>query len=245
MDNQLNCRKQSATYRADLRTGQDPLPGRRNPINVRHNLAFLCGAALVVAALLGPAKGEDETKAPAENKSIPVTKSVEEGIKPADGGFVIGAEDLLVINVWKEPDISRSIPVRSDGKISLPLIGEVEASGKTPHKLEQEIASKLQNYISEPEVTVIVQEIRSQRFNILGQVAKPGSYLLSNSVTVLDAIAVAGGFRDFAKKKSIYVLRQNSDGGQERLPFNYNEVIKGKKPEQNVRLKPRDTIVVR
>ena len=111
-------------------------------------------------------------------------------------------------------------------------------------KLEQEIAGKLKNYISDPEVTVIVQQINSQKFNILGQVAKPGSYPLTNSATVLDAIALAGGFRDFAKKKSIYVLRQNADGTQTRMPFNYKEVIKGQNLTQNVKLQPRDTIVV-
>lgn len=161
-----------------------------------------------------------------------------------DDSFVIGADDVLAINVWKEPDISRAIPVRSDGKISLPLVGEVQASGQTPRQLEQQIATKLQNYISEPEVTVIVQEIKSQRFNVLGQVARPGSYLLANSTTVLDAIALAGGFRDFAKQKSIYVLRQNSDGTQSRLPFNYKDVIKGKSSDQNVRLKPKDTVFI-
>ena len=92
---------------------------------------------------------------------------------PHDNSFVIGNDDVLAINVWKEPDISRSIPVRSDGKISLPLAGEVQAAGQTPAKLEAEIASRLKNYISEPEVTVIVQQINSQKFNILGQVAKP------------------------------------------------------------------------
>ena len=149
-----------------------------------------------------------------------------------------------LINVWKEPEISRSVPVRSDGKISLPLVGEVQAAGQTPLKLEQAIADKLKNYISDPEVTVIVQQINSQKFNILGQVTKPGSYPLTNSPTVLDAIAIAGGFRDFAKKKSIYVLRQNADGTQTRLPFNYNDVVKGKNLAQNVKLQPRDTIVV-
>jgi len=102
----------------------------------------------------------------------------------------------------------------------------------------------LRNYISEPEVTVIVEQIKSQKFNVLGQVVKPGSYLLGNSPTVLDAIALAGGFRDFAKQKSIYVLRQNPDGTQSRLAFNYKEVIKGKNPEQNIRLQPNDTVVV-
>jgi polysaccharide biosynthesis/export protein len=164
--------------------------------------------------------------------------------KPHDDSFVIGANDVLAINVWKEPDVSRSVPVRSDGKISLPLAGEIQASGLTPLKLEQDIASKLQSYISEPEVTVIVQQINSQKFNILGMVSKPGSYSLTNSSTVLDAIAAAGGFRDFAKQKSIYVLRRNPNGTESRLPFNYKDVVKGKNPDQNVKLQPNDTIVI-
>ena len=164
--------------------------------------------------------------------------------KPHDDGFIIGNDDVLAINVWKEPDISRAVPVRSDGKISLPLVGEVQASGQTPKQLETEIAAKLQSYISEPDVTVIVQEVRSQRFNILGQVSHPGTYLLANSMTVLDAIALAGGFRDFAKQKSIYVLRAQADGSQQKFPFNYKDMIKGKNPEQNIKLAPRDTIVI-
>jgi polysaccharide export outer membrane protein len=161
-----------------------------------------------------------------------------------DDTYVIGADDVLAINVWKEPEVSRTVPVRSDGKISLPLAGELQASGQTPRQLEKELASKLQSFISEPEVTVIVAEVRSQKFNILGQIARPGTYPLTNASTVLDAIAIAGGFRDFAKQKSIYVLRQNPDGGQSRLPFNYKEVIKGKNSVQNIKLQPRDTIVV-
>jgi polysaccharide export outer membrane protein len=164
--------------------------------------------------------------------------------KGHDNSFVIGNDDVLNINVWKEPDISRSIPVRSDGKISLPLVGELQAAGQTPLKLEQEIAARLKNFIAEPEVTVIVQTINSQKFNILGQVNRPGSFPLTNSATVLDAIALAGGFRDFAKQKSMYILRQNPDGTQTRIPFNYKEVIKGKNPAQNVKLQPRDTIVI-
>jgi polysaccharide biosynthesis/export protein len=164
--------------------------------------------------------------------------------KAGDDSFVIGPDDVLSVNVWKEPDISRSVPVRSDGKITLPLVGELQAGGQTPSQLQKEIATKLQSYISEPEVTVMVQEIRSQRFNVLGQVAKPGSYLLSNSAKVLDAIAVAGGFRDFAKKKSIYILRPTADGGQARLAFNYADVVKGKNPEQNIELRAHDTVVV-
>jgi polysaccharide export outer membrane protein len=208
---------------------------------------------LAIGVLAGLAWAQDAgNKAELAQPPSPSGSAKDESINPAhsisgkasDDSFVIGADDVLAINVWKEPDISRSIPVRSDGKITLPLVGDLQASGRTPHELQTEIASKLQSYISEPEVAVIVQEVRSQRFNILGQIAKPGSYLLSNSATVLDAIALAGGFRDFAKKKSIYVLRQNGDGTQVRLPFNYAAVITGKNLEQNVKLKPRDTVII-
>jgi polysaccharide export outer membrane protein len=161
-----------------------------------------------------------------------------------DDTYLIGTDDVLAINVWKEPEVSRTVPVRSDGKISLPLAGEVQASGETPRQLEKILATKLQSFISEPEVTVIVTETKSQKFNVLGQVSRPGTYPLTNGSTVLDAIAIAGGFRDFAKQKSIYVLRQNPDGGESRLPFNYKDVIKGKNSAQNIKLQPRDTIVV-
>lgn len=164
--------------------------------------------------------------------------------RPHDNSFVIGNDDVLSINVWKEPDVSRSIPVRSDGKISLPLVGEVQAAGRTPLQLEQAITGRLRNYIAEPEVTVMVQQINSEKFNILGQVIKPGSYSLTQETTVLDAIAAAGGLRDFAKQKDIYILRRNSSGVESRVLFNYKDVIHGKHPEQNIRLEPRDTIVV-
>jgi polysaccharide export outer membrane protein len=161
-----------------------------------------------------------------------------------DDNYVIGVDDVLAINVWKEAEISRSVPVRSDGKISLPLVGEVTAAGETPKKVEDEITAKLTNYISEPDVTVMVQEMKSQKINVLGQVVKPGSYPLTSTMTVLDAIAIAGGFRDFAKQKHVYVLRQQADGTQARLPFNYKDVIKGKNPNQNVKLQSRDTVVI-
>ncbi len=197
-----------------------------------------------LAAQTVPAKPTSPANLATTTSSAPASVAAETGSKPHDDTFVIGNDDVLAINVWKEPDISRSIPVRSDGKISLPLAGEIQAAGQTPLKLEGDIASKLQNYISEPEVTVMVQQINSEKFNILGQVARPGSYPLTNSATVLDAIALAGGFRDFAKQKSIYILRQKPPGGQSRMAFNYKDVIKGRNPEQNIKLEPRDTIVV-
>jgi len=188
------------------------------------------------AAQAAPPNTNQETNKNAEAATVPA--------KPHDDTFIIGVDDVLAVNVWKETEVSRSVPVRSDGKISLPLVGEVQAAGETPHQLEMAIAKRLQSYISEPEVTVIVQQINSQKFNILGQVTKPGFYSLANSPTVLDALAMAGGFRDFAKKKSIYVLRQNPDGTTARLPFNYKDVIQGKNATQNVKLQPHDTVYV-
>jgi polysaccharide export outer membrane protein len=184
------------------------------------------------------------TAMPAASPQTTNQKVDDSAAKAHNDSYVIGNDDVLAINVWKEPDISRSIPVRSDGKISLPLVGEVQAAGSTPLKLEQDIAAKLKNYIAEPEVTVIVQQVNSQKFNILGMVNKPGLYPIANSPTVLDAIGIAGGFRDFAKQKAIYVLRQNPDGTQTRIPFNYKDVVKGKNPAQNIKLEPRDTVVV-
>jgi len=204
---------------------------------------FICAPVSGLLWAQATSVSEKQSSAPAQATATAQTADAS-GTKAHDDNFVIGNDDVLAINVWKEPDISRSIPVRSDGKISLPLVGEVQAAGRTPLKLEQDIASKLKNFISEPEVTVIVQQINSQKFNILGMVAKPGSYPLTNNATVLDAIALAGGFRDFAKQKSIYVRRQNPDGTQTRLPFNYKEVIKGQNLAQNVKLQPRDTVVV-
>jgi polysaccharide export outer membrane protein len=188
-----------------------------------------------------PAPAANADKSAGENRG---TGSQTTGKVHSDDAYVIGENDVLAINVWKEPEVSRSVTVRSDGKISLALVGELQAGGQTPRQLEQEITKRLQSYISDPEVTVIVTESKSQKINILGMVARPGTYLLSGSTTILDAISMAGGFKDFAKKKSIYVLRANADGTQKRIPFNYKEVIKGTNPEQNVRLLSGDTVVI-
>jgi polysaccharide biosynthesis/export protein len=164
--------------------------------------------------------------------------------KPHNDTYLIGNDDRIAINVWKEPDLTQTLPVRSDGKISLPLIGEIQAAGRTPHDLEIDIAARLRTYMTDPEVTVMVMQINSQKFNILGRVAKPGSYSLSTTTTVLDAIAEAGGFQDFAKQKDVYVLRQKTGGGEDRIHFNYKDVIRGKAPQENIRLQPGDTVVV-
>lgn len=162
----------------------------------------------------------------------------------ADDTFIIGEDDVLSISVWKEADLTKVIPVRTDGKITLPLIGEIQAAGRTPLQLQESIADKLKSYMTDPQVSVIVQEIHSLKFNILGQVTKPGTYPLTAGTTVVDAIAAAGGFKDFAKKKGVYILRQSGPGGDSKINFNYQEFIKGKNTQQNIVLKPHDTVVV-
>src|SRR5438270_3288654 len=157
--------------------------------------------------------------------------------------FVIGEGDVLGINVWREPEMSRSVPVRPDGKISLPLLGEFEASGLTPKQLEVQLAKRLSTLVTNPEVTVIVEQIKSQKFNIMGEVARPGPFPLTKPMTVLDALPVAGGLKDFAKSKKIYVLRRNRDGSTQKIAFNYKKAIQGLSQE-NFELEERDTIVV-
>lgn len=158
---------------------------------------------------------------------------------PVPKDYTIGSEDLLAINVWKEPELSRTVPVRPDGKITLPLVGDVQASGLTPEKLEATLKEGLKAYVASPEVTVIVQEVKSLKFNIVGEINHPGSFPLGQPTTVLDAIAVGGGLRDFAKASHIYVLRGNT-----RLAFNYKDVIKGKRLSQNIVLQSGDTVVI-
>jgi polysaccharide biosynthesis/export protein len=190
-----------------------------------------------------PAGGDAGTAAPA---AAPAQAAPAAGdlSAPHNSTYIIGNDDELGINVWKEQELTQSVPVRSDGKISLPLIGEVTAAGRTPLQLEEDIASKLRSFLTNPQVTVMVLQMNSQKFNILGRVAKPGSYSLSATTTVLDAIAQAGGFLDFAKQKDIYVLREKPGGGETRIAFNYKDVIHGKHSDENIRLQPHDTIVV-
>jgi polysaccharide export outer membrane protein len=212
-------------------------------IRFRALLAWLVLTLLGVSAIV-PSLAQQ----PSSSATIRERDATQPGAKPGgvlvDEAFVIGADDVLGINVWKEAEVSRTVTVMPDGKISLPLVGELQAEGKTPKQLQEEIRSKLAAFIAEPEVTLIVQEIRSHRFNVLGQVQHPGSYVLTSSTTVLDAIALAGGFRDFAKQKAIYVVRSNPNGSQLRLQFNYREVVRGDKLKQNIKLENHDTVVV-
>jgi polysaccharide export outer membrane protein len=161
----------------------------------------------------------------------------------ADASYKIGPQDVLRIDVWKETEISRSVPVRPDGKISLPLLNDVQAAGLTAMELANNITEGLKKFITSPQVTVSVTEINSRRVYVTGEVTRPGAFPLLPNMTLLQALTSAGGFTQFARTKKIYVLR-NEGGKQAKYPFNYNEVVSGKRPEDNIPLQPGDTIVV-
>ena len=197
----------------------------------------------VAAALPAMAQDSGTQKQPAQ-AAVPAMAS-DAPAKPAtsDANYVIGAQDVLDISVWKEPEVSRVVPVRPDGKISLPLLNDVQAAGVTPAQLAAQITDSLKKFVTNPQVTVIVTTINSQRVYILGEVSRPGAFPLLPNMTVLQALSSAGGFTQFAKEKGIYVLR-TADGKQVKHLFNYKEVIAGKKTEQDIVLKAGDTIVV-
>jgi polysaccharide export outer membrane protein len=184
---------------------------------------------------------------PNEAKATPLPPSnTPAGRVPAirNENYIVGVGDVLEVNVWKEGELSKTVPVRPDGMITLPLVGEIKAVGLTPNQLQDQVTTALQKVVSEPQVTVMVVSVNSMSFNIMGQVNKPGYYPLTRPITILDAIALSGGFRDFAKQKKIYVLRRTENGTEERLKFNYKEVIKGKNMAQNIKLLPHDVLVI-
>ena len=160
-----------------------------------------------------------------------------------DPAYVIGPQDVLDINVWKEPEMTRTVPVRPDGKISLPLINDVQAAGSTPQQLASAVSDKLRKFLTEPQVTVIVTAINSQRVYVVGEVLRAGAFPLLPGMTVLQVLANAGGFTTFANEKKIHVMRV-VNGKHTEVPFNYREVLKGDNPDQNIKLEPGDTVVV-
>jgi polysaccharide export outer membrane protein len=172
------------------------------------------------------------------------TRTSPSAFTDATAPYRIGVDDVLTISVWHEPDLSRTVPVRPDGQISLPLVGDMTAAGKTAVELQGELRVSLAKFVKDPEVNVIVSDIRSQRINVIGEVTKPGTFPLTQSMGVLDAVAQAGGLRDFAKKKNMYVLRVMPDGHRVRLKYSYQAVVKGSKNAQELMLQSRDTVVV-
>jgi polysaccharide export outer membrane protein len=160
------------------------------------------------------------------------------------GEYRIGAGDLLGIEVWKEPDASSpAAPVRPDGKMSLPIVGEVQAAGLTPIELQDVLRARYKEYIRDARVNVVVKEINSQKAYLIGEVKREGPVRLSTPMTVLQALAEAGGLTDFAKRKGIYIMR-TVQNRRVLLPFDYDAVVKGEKVEENVTLVAGDTVVV-
>jgi polysaccharide biosynthesis/export protein len=165
-------------------------------------------------------------------------------VPPAAGGeYRIGPEDLLDIAVWNNTAISRTVPVRPDGKISLPLLNDVQAAGLTPMQLRDALAKRLAEYMPTPEVSVIVREVHSFKVSVIGEVKKAGQYELKSRATVLDAIALAGGFTEFAARRRIVILRPNG-GAVTRVAFNYNKAVGSEVPPEELFLRPGDVVVV-
>ena len=166
-----------------------------------------------------------------------------EDIKSIPEDYVIGEEDVLTITVWKERDLSNTVVVRPDGKITVPLVGELNVVGMKPAQLQSLLEDKLKPFVTVPQVSVSVNQINSRKIYLIGQVVREGTLPMNSSMTVLQVLAGAGGLRDFAKRKKIYILRKHGD--QEiRFPFDYDAAIRGRNTEQNIRVEPGDTIVV-
>ena len=162
---------------------------------------------------------------------------------PSADEYVIGPDDVLSISFWREKDLTADVTVRPDGKVTVPLLNDIVASGRTPEQLRDAIQQAARAYLEDPTPTVVVKEIKSRRVFITGQVEKPGPYPLNDRLTVLQLIAVAGGLKEFADGKSITVMR-SVNGRVVALPFNYRDVIRRKHLDQNVELRPGDTVVV-
>jgi len=192
---------------------------------------FLFTGGILAQSADGPKPGDNPAR-PAE--------ATQDSATPSD--YVIGADDVLRISVWKEPDLSETLPVRPDGKISMPLLNDIPAAGLTPLQLKDSITEKLKKYIADPRVTVVVSAMNSRRVFVTGEVLHSGPMVLLPHMTMLQALSQAG-FSQFANLKAIYLLR-TENGRQVKLPFNYKEVVKGNHQEQNIQLKPGDTVVV-
>jgi polysaccharide export outer membrane protein len=224
----------------------------------RQRASLRCaGALLAVAAvhllLIGTALAQDVAPptAPAVAKSTapvpeatatPAATAIENAILNSANDYRIGAEDLLDISVWKNPELSRTVPVRPDGKVSLPLVNDVQAAGLTPTALREQLTRRLSEFIPAPEVAVIVREVHSVKVAVVGSVKTPGRYELKSPATVLELIALAQGLTDFANRDRIVILRQ-VNGENKRIPFNYRKVAAGDE-QANLVVQPGDIILV-
>jgi polysaccharide export outer membrane protein len=203
-------------------------------------LAAAC-LTIACAAANGQAKSEapkrQSAAPPNPSGTTPVSETVGAAVDP--NKYLIGPEDVLFIKVWRENDFTLPVAVRPDGKITMPLVGEVQAGGETPMQLTKALTEQLIKYINNPDVTVFVTEVRSKKYYIIGQVSREGAFPLVTPTTILDALVNAGGFHEFANTKKIKILR-----GAKVFNFNYNEVTKAKHMEQNIYLESGDHIIV-
>jgi polysaccharide biosynthesis/export protein len=199
-------------------------------------------ATATPAATPAPASAPDGATAGKPAAAAPAATAVETAILNGANDYKIGPEDLLDISVWKNPELSRTVPVRPDGKVSLPLVNDIQAAGLTPTALRQQLTQRLSEFIPSPEVAVIVREVHSMKVAVVGSVKTPGRYELKSAATVLEMIALAQGFTDFAARDRVVILRQEN-GETKRIPFNYRKVAAGDE-QANLVVQSGDIIVV-
>ena len=204
------------------------------------NIASAC-LALVIAL---PAAAQTQ---PPAAQSVPPAAAAASAPRATDpvvpSDYVIGADDVLSIVYWKDKDMSSDAQVRPDGRIALPLINEIQAAGLTPEQLRQKLTEESKKYMEDANITVVVRQINSRKAFITGEVNKPGPYPLTSPTSVMQLIAMAGGLREYANGKRIVIMR-TENGKPVSLPFNYKDVVGGKNLQQNIQLKPGDTVVV-
>ncbi len=209
--------------------------------------SFVRWLFVVTLAVAGIARAQSGDQAKASGNSTMAAVALNAPTKDAEPSepntYVIGAGDVLNVNIWRESEVSQKLAVRPDGIISLPLIGDVRAGGETPENLAGIISNKLKAYLKSPLVTVTVVEVNSKWFTVVGQVNKPGRYPLARPLTALEALSQAGGFQEFAKPNKTYILHV-VNGKMVRLPFHYSRVLKGNDLHENVEVNNGDTIVV-
>ena len=200
------------------------------------------GALLLMAAAVSPARAQGTAPAQPAPQSKPAPAPASTGVQvPAE--YVIGPEDVLGVNFWRDTEMTGDVTVRPDGRITLPLLGDFQAAGLTPDALKQEIHKAATKLFQDPTVTVIVRTINSRKVFITGSVTTPGAHTLTRDLTVMQLIALAGGLTEFADKKNITIVR-NEKGQQQMFKLNYSDVSKGRRLEQNIVLRPGDTVIV-
>ncbi|HEX4913661.1 MAG TPA: polysaccharide biosynthesis/export family protein [Vicinamibacterales bacterium] len=195
-------------------------------------------------AIAVPAFAQEQQPAPSASAVPPAAAAAPRPTDPVvPPGYVIGTDDVLSIMYWKDKDMTSDVQVRPDGRIALPLINEVQAAGLTPEQLRQKVTEESKKYMEDASITVVVRQINSRKAFITGEVNRPGPYPLTSATTVMQLIAMAGGLREYANGKKIVIMR-TENGKSRSLPFNYKNVVEGKNLDQNIELKPGDTVVV-